>query len=191
MEQVTMTMGAQTFSAPSPVPLGKTTPTAMIGSDLLISMNDRWEIEQHTADGALKRLIRLNVPPREIGAEDVSAHRAVMRQAVEDQPMLRGMPQQIKQQMFDRVEKANYPKTFPFIVAIEAAADGSIWVYEQAKPGVEQRVYAVLDSTGAFLGRVTFPDRFEPRTIGTDKVAGVWKDADDVEHVRVYSIRKP
>ena len=104
--------------------------------------------------------------------------------------MLRGMPPQIKQQMFDRVEKATYPKTFPFIVAIEGGADGSIWVYEQAKPGVEQRVYAVFDSTGAFLGRVTFPVKFEPRTIGSDRVAGVWKDADDVEHVRVYAIRK-
>jgi hypothetical protein len=38
---------------------------------------------------------------------------------------------------------------------------------------------------------VTFPDRFEPRTIGSDKVAGVWKDADDVEHVRVYAIKRP
>jgi hypothetical protein len=190
MEQVTMTMGTQTFSAPSPVPLGKTTPTGMIGNDLLISMNDKWEIEEHAADGTLKRIIRMNAPPREIGAGDVSAHREVMRQAIEDQPMLRGMPPQIKQQMFDRVEKATYPKTFPYIVAIEAGADGSIWVYEQAKPGVEQRVYAVLDSTGAFLGRVTFPDRFEPRTIGSDRVAGVWKDADDVEHVRVYAIRK-
>jgi len=191
MEQVTMTMGTQSFSAPSPVPLGKTTPTGMIGNDLLISMNEKWEIEQHAADGTLKRIIRLSVPPREIGSEDVSAHREVMRQAVEDQPMLRGMPPQIKQQMFDRVEKATYPKTFPFIVAIEGGADGSIWVYEQAKPGVGRRIYAVFDSTGAFLGRVTFPDRFEPRTIGSDKVAGVWKDADDVEHVRVYAIKRP
>ncbi|HKP28648.1 MAG TPA: hypothetical protein VJU15_04570 [Gemmatimonadales bacterium] len=190
MEQVTMTMGAQSFSAPTPVPLGKTTPTAIVGNDLMISMNDRWEIEQHRSDGTLKRLIRLNVAPKEIGADDISAHRNVMRQAIEDQPMLRGMPTQIKQQMFDRVEKASYPKTFPFIAAIDGSADGSTWVFEQARPGVEQRVYAVFDSSGAFLGRVTFPDRFEPRTIGVDKVAGVWKDADDVEHVRVYAIRK-
>jgi hypothetical protein len=190
MEQVTMTMGTQSFSAPTPVPLGKTTPTAIHGNDLLISTNERWEIEQRATDGTLKRLIRLNVPPKEIGTEDVAAHREVMRQAIEDQPMIRGMPPQIKQQMFDRVEKASYPKTFPFISGIESGADGAIWVYEQARPGVEQRVYAVFDSTGSFLGRVTFPDRFEPRTIGTDRVAGVWKDPDDVEHVRVYPIKR-
>ena len=190
MEQVTMTMGTQSFSAPSPVPLGKTNPGAIVHDDFLITTNEAWEIEQHAADGKLERIIRLNVAPRPISPEDVSAHRKVMLQAIEDQPMLRGMPDQIKQQMVDRVEKATYPKTFPFIVGIDAGADGTIWVYEQGKPGMEQRIYAVFDSTGALLGRVTFPDRFEPRSIGADRVAGVWKDADDVEHVRVYEIRK-
>jgi hypothetical protein len=190
MEQVTMTMGNQSFSAPSPVPLGKTTPTALVGNDLFISMNDAWEIEQRGADGTLERIIRLNAPPRPVSADAEAAHREVMRQAIEDQPMLRGMPAQIKQQMFDRVDKAVYPGTFPFIVSIESGGDGTTWVYEQGDPGDERRVYAVLDSTGAFLGRVTFPARFEPRTIGADKVAGVWKDGDDVEHVRVYALRK-
>jgi hypothetical protein len=35
------------------------------------------------------------------------------------------------------------------------------------------------------------PDRFRPFWIGRDAVAGVWKDADDVEYVRVYALRKP
>jgi hypothetical protein len=35
------------------------------------------------------------------------------------------------------------------------------------------------------------PDRFTPFWIGRDAVAGVWKDADDVEHVRAYGLRKP
>jgi hypothetical protein len=145
----------------------------------------------HSASGELGRIIRMAVNPRPITPEDQTAHRRVTRQAIEDQPMLRGMPPQIKQQMFDRVEKAIYPKQFPFIVSIAEASDGSIWVYEQATPGDERRVYAVLDSTGSFLGRVTFPDRFQPTWITADRVAGIWKDADDVEHARVYSIRKP
>ena len=190
MEQVTMTMGNQTFNAPSPVPLGKTTAVAILKDDVLITMNDAWEIEQRSADGTLRRVIRLRVTPRPVSPEDQAAHREVTRQAVEDQPMLRGMPDQIKKQMMDRVNNATYPKTFPFIVGMDAGGDGNIWVFEQGAPGNESRVYAVLDSTGAFLGRVTFPDRFEPRTIGADRVAGVWKDADDVEHVRVYSIRR-
>jgi hypothetical protein len=191
MEQVTMSFGGQSFSAPSPVPLGRTTAAAIARDDVYIAMNEAWEIEQHAASGELKRIIRLDVSPRPIGEEDQAAHRQFTLEAVEEQPMLRGMPSQIKQQMVDRVNKATYPKTFPFIASLEAGPDGTVWVYEQAKPGVEQRVYAVLDSTGTFLGRVTFPDRFEPRTIATDRVAGVWKDADDVEHVRVYPLRRP
>ena len=49
-------------------------------------------------------------------------------------------------------------------------------------------MYAVLDATGALLGRVTFPDRFSPMYFTGDKVAGVWKDAEDVEHARIYSL---
>jgi len=191
MEQVTMTFGDRSFNAPSPVPLGKTTVGTPAGGRFFVAMNEAWEIEVHSASGALQRIIRLAASPRPITAEDQAAHRRVTREAIEDQPMLRGMPPQIKQQMFDRVDKATYPKQFPFIVSITNATDGSIWVYEQATPGVEQRVYAVLDSTGSFLGRVTFPDRFQPTWITADRVAGIWKDADDVEHARVYSIRKP
>ncbi len=191
MEQVPYTFGGQTFNAPTPVALGKTTALAIARDRLLIAKNEAWEIEDHSIDGTLVRLIRLRMDPRSITPEDEAANRQVSREFVENQPMLRSMPPQIKQQMLDRVEKAPYPRTLPFIASLQAAPDGTLWVYEQARPGDEQRVYAVLDSTGQFLGRVTFPDRFQPFAVTADRVAGVWKDAEDVEHVRVYAIHKP
>jgi hypothetical protein len=34
------------------------------------------------------------------------------------------------------------------------------------------------------------PASFRASSIGPDAVYGVWKDPDDVEHVRVYPLRK-
>jgi len=191
MTQVAMRFSGRTFNAPSPVPLGKTTPATPAGSGFYLAKNDAWEIEQHSASGELQRLIRLAVTPRPVTPEDIAKHRRVTLEAIDDQPMLRSMPPQIKQQMVDHVEKATYPATFPFIASITRGSDGTLWVYEQATPGDERRVYTAFDSTGVLLGRVPFPDRFQPTFFTSDRVAGIWKDADDVEHARVYAIRKP
>jgi hypothetical protein len=49
----------------------------------------------------------------------------------------------------------------------------------------------VLDSEGRWLCAVHLPARFTPLEIGTDYVAGLARDEDDVEQVRVYRLRKP
>ena len=48
----------------------------------------------------------------------------------------------------------------------------------------------MVDSAGRLLGRVTLPPSFRLTAIGSDRVYGVWKDEEDVEHVRVYPLRK-
>jgi hypothetical protein len=48
----------------------------------------------------------------------------------------------------------------------------------------------VFDARGAWLGVVTTPARFGVSEIGDDYMAGVWRDADDIEHARVYELRK-
>ena len=35
------------------------------------------------------------------------------------------------------------------------------------------------------------PARFTPLEIGTDYVAGLWRDPDDVEYVSLYRLLKP
>lgn len=191
MEQMTMNFGGQSFNAPSPVPLGRNTVSTVAAEAFFVAKNDAWEIEVYSPEGRLTRLIRVRADRRPITPQDVTAHRLETRQQIEDQPMLRGMPEMIRKQMFDRVEQARYPETFPWIVNILAATDGTLWVQEQGKPGNEQRVMAVIDSAGRFLGRITLPDRFQPTFADHEVLAGIWKDADDVEHARIYAIRRP
>lgn len=49
----------------------------------------------------------------------------------------------------------------------------------------------VFDSTGRWLCTVTMPAGFTPLDIGNDDVAGLARDADDVEYVRLYRLLKP
>lgn len=190
MESVTMTIGPQSFSAPSPVPLGRATMITPAGDRVLLTTNDSWEIRVLRPDGATERLIRLRFAPRTLTPEQVAAHRQETRDQIENMPMLRGVPEPIRKQMTDRVDQAKYPETMPYITAIFPAPDGSIWVHEQGTPGDERQTMAVLDSTGAFLGRLRLPDRFRLMSVGTDRIAGVWRDADDVEYAWVLPLRR-
>ena len=49
----------------------------------------------------------------------------------------------------------------------------------------------VLDSSGRWLCTVDLPERFTPVEIGADYVAGVARDQDEIEQVRVYRLQKP
>jgi hypothetical protein len=190
METVAMTFGPQSFSAPSPVPLGKNTIVAVAGSGFLLAKNDAWEIELHDSAGSLQRLIRVRQEPRRISPEQVTAHREQTRRQMEDQPMMRNVPDQIRKQITARIDQASYPDVFPYIEAMLPAADGMLWVHEQGNPGDERRTFAVLDSTGQLLGRLQLPIRFRPTFVEGDLLAGVWQDDDDVEHVRVYRVKR-
>ena len=49
----------------------------------------------------------------------------------------------------------------------------------------------VIDPAGRWLCTVDLPARFTPVEIGSDYVAGLARDEDEVEQVRVYRLRKP
>jgi hypothetical protein len=100
------------------------------------------------------------------------------------------VPAPVKSQIKTRIEQAKYPPTFAFVSALLIDGDGNIWVQEVASPRVKATVFAVVDSSGRLLGRVTMPVNFRPTTIGTASVYGVWKDADDVQHLRAYPLRR-
>jgi hypothetical protein len=58
-------------------------------------------------------------------------------------------------------------------------------------PGDEPELWLILDRSGRWLGSVQVPADLAVRSVYRSRVIGVWKDALDVEHVRVYRVRKP
>ena len=191
MEQVTMSMGGQSFSAPMPVPLGRQSVTAAQGDRFYLAQNIAWEIEVRELDGRLVRLIRLKADPRQLTPDRVAAHRKAQLDQIEAMPALRSMPPAFKTQLTARIEQARYPATLPFVSSLLVDSDGNLWAQEVPPPGGDERAsYAVFDQSGRLLGRVTMPEDFRVASVGADAVYGVWKDADDVEHVRAYRLRK-
>jgi len=191
MEQVTMNFMGREFTAPQPVPLGRITTLATRAGGIAVARNDQYEIEVHSADGALVRLVRVAMEPRPVTDADQAAHRKEQLDALANAPGMGAVPEPLKQQLRARIEQAKYPATYPYVQEMRYDPDGNLWVGEVQPAGTTVRVYAVFDTAGALLGRVGMPDRFTPLWLGRDAVAGVWKDADDIEHVRVYPVRKP
>ncbi|MFN0178588.1 MAG: 6-bladed beta-propeller [Gemmatimonadales bacterium] len=190
MEQVTLTFGGRSFPSPSPVPLGRQTVVAARGTAVFVATNQRWEIEEYGTDGSLVRLIRLATTPVALTEQDIATHRQEQLDLVEGLPELRAVPPEMKTQITDRMKTVKYPATYPFILAMLPGPDGTLWVQEVVRPGEARAQYAAFDSAGGFLGRVRMPARFQLAMIGASEVIGVWKDADDVEHVRAYPMRR-
>jgi hypothetical protein len=190
MEQISMTMAGRSMSAPMPVPLGRQFVALARGDRVYVSVNNAWEIEVRGPDGGITRLIRAAEKPATITADDIAASRKALLEQMEAQPMMRNVPEPIKKQLTARVDQAKYPATFAFFAGLLGDADGNLWA-EQVSSGADKiQRFAVIDSTGRFLGRVSMPANFRVSWIGTEAVYGVWKDADDVEHVRAYPLRK-
>ena len=189
-EQMTMSMGGQSFSAPMPVPLGRQSVTAAEGDRFYLARNDAWEIEVRGLDGKLVRLIRVKADSRPLTPDLIAAHRKAQLDQIEAMPAMRSMPPAFKTQLTARIEQARYPAALPFVSSLLVDSEGRLWAQEVAPPGIETATYAVFDESGQLLGRVTMPEDFRVASITADAVYGVGKDADDVEHVRAYRLRK-
>lgn len=190
MEQMAMSMGGQSFSAPMGVPLGRQSVTAAQGDRFYLAQNDAWEIAVRDLDGKLVRLIRLRADARPLTPDLIAAHRKAQLEQMEGISAMRSMPPAFKTQITARIEQAKYPATLPFVSSLLIDSEGYLWAQEVPPPGDETATFAVFDESGRLLGRVTMPEDFRVGSVAADAVYGVWKDADEVEHVRAYRLRK-
>jgi hypothetical protein len=190
MAQMKLTIQGQSISAPNPVPLGKQSVSVVGGTRFYIALNNSSEIEVRDLEGKLLSLIRLGTKPTPITPADIELHRKETIEATESAPQVRNLPQELKDQITAGIRAAQYPATLPFFSSLHLDADQNLWAHEVTRPAVKEQQFAVLDPGGRLLGRVTMPARFSLTGVGRDIVYGVWKDQEDVEHLRVYPLRK-
>jgi len=191
MEMMTLSLGTQTFPQPTGVPLGKNTVTTAGDQRFYACSNDSYEIDVRTTEGALVRRIRVGRAPVPITEADKTAHRKEQLEALADLPQMAAVPEPLKEQFRTRIDKATYPETFPFLESMQVDEAGNLWAHEVQRPGLTRRVYAVFDTSGVLLGRVTMPEKFQPTFIGLDEIIGIWEDEDDLQHVQAYALIKP
>jgi hypothetical protein len=179
--------------------------TGLAGDDqrIFVSSPTQPEISQFALDGKLTRLIRFPHPPVKTSSEATQAYRAwYLSMPGEDG---RPMPPAMKARQEQMLERTVFADEFPpFHHNMMVDKAGNLWVqrydYRSAffTPGpVRTQTIAVptrwnvVDPNGRWLCVVDLPARFTPVEIGADYVAGVGRDIDDVEQVRVYRLRKP
>ncbi|HSJ26393.1 MAG TPA: hypothetical protein VK929_17060 [Longimicrobiales bacterium] len=92
-----------------------------------------------------------------------------------------------------------FADTLPAFIGLLTSTDGHIYVRLPAPPNELERhparistnFWSVFDPDGRWLGTVTMPIDLDVRMIGADYVLGVWKDAMEVEYVRLHRLIKP
>lgn len=81
-------------------------------------------------------------------------------------------------------------KEMPSYSAIVLSEEGLLWVREYAETVADAERWRVYNDSGSEIGVVVMPQGFSMHSAGGSFVAGVWKDQADVEHARVYRIRR-
>jgi hypothetical protein len=157
---------------------------------ILYGVNDEYRFGIYSVGGRLERMVTKPFELRQVGERDKEA---VMDFIMSTLPP--GLPPQAIQQVQGLVHFAEH---FPVFNGVLPGPNGSFWVQHIIPPSdlseeelenfnlIEESGapdWDVFDSEGRFMGVVTMPSRFSPRSFLGDKIYGVWRDELDVQHV--------
>lgn len=166
------------------VVFGRSTTFVVHGDQFYVAANDTYEIQIHGSDGRLRSLVHLDRDPIEVTDAHVDLFRKdFLDERASDERSRRGMDSVLRGQP--------HSPTMPAYGTIRVDNVGNLWVQEYSLPGDDQVRWTVFDRRGVLLGTAQFPERFRPLDIGEDYVLGVWQDDVNVEHVRLYDLKKP
>jgi hypothetical protein len=174
------------FPSMKELEFGPTSVYVAHGNRIFVGTNEPGGIRVYDADGMLRRIIRSGTPPEVVTA----AHR---EQRMKDK--LAGVerqqaPEQYKAEWRKNAEDARFAEVFPYYERFLVGTDGSLWVELPRRAESEGRRYVVYDSAGRGLATVRSVDRVRPYDVGPDFVLGLWRDPDEVNHVRMYRVKK-
>jgi len=191
VDQMTLSIGGQSFTTPTAVPLGRNSIALATAGRFYVATNEAWEIQVwDPAARRLSSLIRVASPSRTLDPAGIAIHRQEQIALMDAQTGGTPIPPPFREQLVARINSAPYPTTIPFIANLLADDAGNLWVQEQGQPGDQVPHFAVIDPSGRLLGRINLVPRFRPTHITADAIVGIWQDADDVEHVRVYALNR-
>lgn len=167
-----------------------------------ISSPIRAEIGQFTLAGKQTRVIRLPDRGVKTPGEAIEAYRAwfLAMPGEDGRPMSPAM----KARTIQRLERTEFAERLPSLGSLILDKGGNLWVqrfdyrsvFFTPGPARTQTMnvasrWDVLDANGRWVTTVDLPARFTPVEIGVDYIAGLARDEDEVEQVRVYRLRKP
>ncbi len=168
-------------------PFGLRTTTVASGSHLMVSTGEFDGVMRFDSVGTLASVWRIDRPRRAVAETDVAV---VLAMRVEQ---LNQLPRAFAEAVHAALEGVGYPGVLPTFDAMLRDETGALWLRNDVGPVQRDsipRQWTVFDPRGTWLGEVQLPRRVEVQQITRDRILGIWKDDDEVEHVRLYRLRR-
>jgi hypothetical protein len=172
------------------------------GDRLVWGVPERYELRTHAVGDGSSSSIRRRAEPVRVEER----HRDAFRRYLVDAPGEDGRPlrPEMRARREQQARNTVFPEHFPYFSALLGDRAGNLWVrrydYRDAmpRPGPSSvhtiaapSQWDVFDGQGRWVCTVELPASFTPLEIGGDYMAGVWRNEDDVEHVRFHRLIKP
>lgn len=166
-----------------PRPFGRQTLAAVHDRRVYVATGDAYQVAVYEPEGGLRSVYRAERRPLSVTRQDEDAYRRTL--------VTLGGDAQARAQAERLLESVAFPAEMPPLVGLEVDSAGYVWVKEPEKPGdTAQTAWTVLSPSGRVLGTVRVPRGLNVRQIGGDWVLGVAVDSDEVEHVRLYRLKR-
>lgn len=176
--------GGQSFASYGSVTFGRSTYLATDGVRIALGTNEANEVRVY--EGLrLVRVIRDGTPAEPVTEE----HRA--QRLREDLARIDRMnaPAELRESLKRQSEsQRRHAAVFPWYERLLFGTDGSLWVEGSRRFEDEGRRYTIYDTAGRAVARAVFPDRVRPLQVGPDHLVGMWRDPDEVPHLRVWRV---
>lgn len=143
-------------------------------SMIWLVMSDSAELRALAPDATHRRLVLIDRPRRPVTDEDREmwqTRRAGMRRE-SSRPAL----------------TPPLPDSFPHFSRLIIGTDHHVWLRRYAPEWERGETWDVFTPDGVWLGPITMPTPFLLTHAGSEHVAGIWRDADDVNYARVYRL---
>lgn len=185
---VPFTEGGFTGVSSQSVGMGGNTEFATGPGRIIIGDSERAEFRIIDLPAARTRVIRWTEPADQVTAADRAAHFAFEST---DLASARGGDPQMRATMMANLRNTVFATQGPHYTGFLPSDDGGVWLERFPRPWRLARRYLAVDSTGAIIARVDLPPKVRPWQIAGDRIVARWRDADDVDHVRVYRLQRP
>lgn len=170
-----------------PRPFGARTVVTTSGNDVLVGLGDRDEVRRYRHDGTLAAIYRLDRPRRLISQAELATQREQLA------TQLAQLPLTMADAIASALASAGVSPVYPAHDQILVDDSGAIWLREDIgtrRGQVEARSWVVLGADGVWLGTVSTPARFDLHQVADNRLLGVWRDANDVEHIRIHRLER-
>ena len=148
-------------------------------------------------DGRTARILHRDIVPPPVTTAHVDAE---IEEYIETNVLYGGVSREQAEEMARGRREDPRAPTLPILRSIRLDATGNLWVEPFFGAGIDVGPFEVFAADGTWLGSVSVPPGLERGFIpdfapglgiGDDYILGVWRDAQDIQHVRLYPLVKP